>query len=182
MRYNKIKDYPNYSVSDTGEILNELTGAKLRGTINKDGYRAVCLTSEHKKSVILVHRLVGFAFCGGYTDGLVINHKNADKLDNRAENLEWVTHRENFDHSVKLGLNKPKRERKIRYRTKPWHKNAKLTEADTEKIRDMYWDQGLGCGKIAKMFGVDRKKMKMIVNYDAYLPFPPSCDWFSITS
>ena len=47
------------------------------------------------------HRLVAMAFCPGYSDGLVVNHKNGVRDDNRAVNLEWVTHSENSKHSFR---------------------------------------------------------------------------------
>lgn len=44
------------------------------------------------------HRLVAKAFCPGFKDGLVVNHKNGIRDDNRASNLEWTTHAENSRH------------------------------------------------------------------------------------
>lgn len=52
-----------------------------------------------KKRKCNVHRLVAFAHCKGYSDGLVVNHKNGIRSDNRAENLEWVTQSENNLHA-----------------------------------------------------------------------------------
>nr|WRK65303.1 HNH endonuclease [Marseillevirus futianmevirus] len=53
-----------------------------------------------KINSILVHRLVAEAFCEGYSeDCCVVNHKNKDRTDNRAENLEWVSHAHNSRHS-----------------------------------------------------------------------------------
>ncbi|EQB0486259.1 HNH endonuclease [Cronobacter turicensis] len=49
-----------------------------------------------------VHRLVAFAHCEGYADGLVVNHKNGIRSDNRAENLEWVTQSENNLHAFRV--------------------------------------------------------------------------------
>lgn len=52
----------------------------------------------------LVSRLVAMAWCEGYQDGLTVNHINGNPLDNRAENLEWVTLHENIAKGFKEGL------------------------------------------------------------------------------
>lgn len=60
------------------------------------GYLQVVFADRKKHSV---HRLVAHAFCGGYFDGAVVNHKNGVKTDNRALNLEWVTQGQNNQHA-----------------------------------------------------------------------------------
>lgn len=57
-----------------------------------------------KEKTWLVSRLVGLAWCAGYSDGLTINHINGNPLDNRAENLEWVTLSENIKKGYESGL------------------------------------------------------------------------------
>lgn len=62
------------------------------------GYLGVSLCKGGVKKKLFIHRLVAFAFpeiCGEYFEGAVCNHKNENKLDNRAENLEWCTVAEN---------------------------------------------------------------------------------------
>lgn len=52
-----------------------------------------------------VHRLVCFAFpeiCGEYFEGAECNHKDENPLNNKAENLEWVTHRQNNMYGTKI--------------------------------------------------------------------------------
>jgi len=60
------------------------------------------LTGKYK--TIKVHRIVALTWIGNPENKPEINHKNGIKNDNCIENLEWCTHRENFDHSVVNGL------------------------------------------------------------------------------
>lgn len=75
----------------------------MRQRIDRFGYYRVAVVSDDgKQRGMLVHRLVAMAFCDGYSDGLVVNHKNGIKTDNRADNLEWVTLYENTRHSIEV--------------------------------------------------------------------------------
>jgi hypothetical protein len=51
-----------------------------------------------------IHRLVAEAFLSNPLDKPEVNHKNGNKLDNRAVNLEWVTSSENSCHAFRTGL------------------------------------------------------------------------------
>lgn len=46
---------------------------------------------RRKEKTFTVHRLVAICFVDGYKEGLVVNHKNENRMDNRAENLEWCS-------------------------------------------------------------------------------------------
>lgn len=56
------------------------------------GYQGVMLANSGEYKQFQIHRLVALHFVDGYKDGLVVNHKNEIKDDNRAENLEFVTY------------------------------------------------------------------------------------------
>ena len=88
-------------VSSTGLIRNK-RGLIRKTTVGKNGYERVGFHGGQE--TVFVHRLVARAFCEGYADSLEVNHKDGDKLNNAAENLEWVTRSENSIHAFKNGL------------------------------------------------------------------------------
>lgn len=57
-----------------------------------------CKNGRYAK--VAVHRAMWEAFVGPIPDGMEINHKNLDRADNRLENLELLTHRENIQHAI----------------------------------------------------------------------------------
>lgn len=102
-----INDYEGYyQVSSYGRVRNVKTKQILTGDTNNAGYRRVTLYSPVKKR-FFVHRLVALHFCEGYSENLIVNHKDGNKLNNNADNLEWVTRSENDLHAYKNNLRKP---------------------------------------------------------------------------
>lgn len=77
---------------------------ELKQSVTHGGYLEVCFIHKRKTYKFLVHRLVAMAFVPGYEDGLVVNHKDGDKLNNDPDNLEWVTKGENSRHAWEAGL------------------------------------------------------------------------------
>lgn len=77
----------------------------LKLTICKKGYAAIALRSGDNSLYTRVHVLVAKAFLWDtYAEGLQVNHKNGNKLDNSVDNLGWVTPSENVLHSYSTGL------------------------------------------------------------------------------
>lgn len=77
-----------------------------RVTANSKGRKdaRVCLWRDGKEKTHLVARLVASAWIGEPTAEMTVNHINGNPLDNRAENLEWVTHAENIKLGFSCGL------------------------------------------------------------------------------
>ena len=97
-----IKNYEGYyEVSDEGEIRNVKTNKILTGDYNTAGYRRVVLYTPIKQR-FFIHRLVAEHFCEGYNKNLVVNHRDGNKTNNRADNLEWVTRSQNDLHAFNL--------------------------------------------------------------------------------
>ena len=78
-----------------------IKGMMLKPSLNKGkGYVRVSLSDGHRNyKHYEVHRLVALHFVLGYKEGLVVNHKNEVKTDNRSENLEWCTYQYNLNYS-----------------------------------------------------------------------------------
>lgn len=91
----------NYVVFPNGQIFN-LHGHEMKGEVDNSGYREVTINGTQER----VHRIVAFAFFAFNKWENFVNHINGNKLDNRIENLEWVTRSENTLHSFKNGLQK----------------------------------------------------------------------------
>ena len=92
-----IDNFPNYSVSNLGNIMNNQTNKPMKLHV-KGGYCHVGLTNEIHKKTLKVHRLVGFAFIENPDNKPEINHKTKNTIDNTIYNLEWMTRKENNQH------------------------------------------------------------------------------------
>lgn len=100
MIWKTLNENDKYEVSNTGIIRRKDTQRTLNGCITS-GYRSVKLTFENSKQQrFYVHRLVAEHFIENPDpkNKTTVNHINGDKLDNRVENLEWVSPRENNLH------------------------------------------------------------------------------------
>lgn len=102
-----VKGYENrYEISDQGRVRRLSDGGIMRPAVNSSGYLHIVLSKDGKTKDFRVHRLVAEHFIeniGGKRD---VNHKNGIKTDNRACNLEWLTHSENERHKI-YDLKKP---------------------------------------------------------------------------
>lgn len=92
----------DYWVDDQGGVYKgekELCKNKM-----DNGYESVSISypDKHHRELWYVHRLVATMFIEPNGKN-VVNHKNLDKTDNRVENLEWVTHKENNQHAFESG-------------------------------------------------------------------------------
>ena len=93
--------YPfvRYEVSNFGRIRHARTKNVLNPNINKAGYKRFAANVKGKSCHSDVHVQVALAFVDGWREGLQVNHKDGNKLNNCAWNLEWISASENIRHS-----------------------------------------------------------------------------------
>ena len=92
--------YPlvRYEVSSLGRMRHAKRKKPLQLTEQRKGYLVFCAYIKGKIKTFKVHRQVALSFCEGWREGLQVNHKDGNKHNNRATNLEWVTASENIRH------------------------------------------------------------------------------------
>lgn len=94
---------PAYEVSSLGNVRRVGSVKKLSQSLNHRGYPMVSISVNGRVHSKPVHRLMVDAFLGGLPKGMVTNHINAEKTDNRLTNIEIVTPKENTQHRWKTG-------------------------------------------------------------------------------
>lgn len=105
--FRDIEDYEGlYQVSDQGKV-KSLHGKReiiLKGCISRSGYLMVGLHKNNHLKTCCVHSLVAHAFpeiCGEYFEGAEINHKDENKTNNAASNLEFVDVKTNRNYGTR---------------------------------------------------------------------------------
>lgn len=108
-------------------------------------YPIVTLYADGKSKCAFVHQMVALAFIGPkpFPDAIVC-HKDDVKTNNRADNLEWGTHKSNAETRESIGVSS----------RGEGNGHARLTEDDVRAIRTRYAQGGITQGELAQEFGV----------------------------
>lgn len=112
----RVEGYPDYSVDRAGFVYSHKYGktTKLGLRLDKNGYHVVSLCMNGKAKNFRVHRLVAQAFIANPKSKPQVNHKDGQKLNNCAKNLEWVNNGENQKHAYLVLKRLPVGERRVR--------------------------------------------------------------------
>lgn len=145
--YKELKNYKHVYVSNSAEFIRITVYGVKKYTINGNHTYAQITIGKITKSV---HRLVAETFVDNPKKLPCVNHKNGDKQDNRAENLEWMTFSENIKHSYD-----------VLKRTPP---HTKLNTEDIIKILNLY-NNNVSPEVISNSFDVSIHVIRDILNF-----------------
>ena len=142
-----------YQVSNLGSVrrLWKNKSKPIALAKHKQGYVTVHLSNINKKRHS-VHRLVAIAFIPNPLNLPEVNHKNGIKNDNREENLEWSTDKQNKEHAKNNNLTA----KGIKNR------NNKFSEKEILAIRMLY-KKGWTQVEIGKMCDTRQSTISAIV-------------------
>lgn len=103
-----IRNYHGYLVTPDGIVYSRASNGKtpMKQTLSEKGYPMLYLQIHGKKKALKVHRLVAELFVPNPDNKREVNHKDGNKRNNNADNLEWCTRSENLKHAYRLGLRK----------------------------------------------------------------------------
>lgn len=101
-----------YQVSNLGNVKslprNTTKGGLLSPASNGRGYLTVLLSKKGKKRRFYIHKLVATAFLQNEEHLPEVDHVNGNRMDNRASNLQWISHVENL-RKKETGIAIPRR-------------------------------------------------------------------------
>ena len=103
MEWKPIKETNGeYLVSDTGLVFSAKSGKLIKQTLSSAGYYRVQIWKDGQGKRLAVHRLVAEAFVPNPNQYPIINHKDENKLNNKATNLEWCTYQYNSNYGNRI--------------------------------------------------------------------------------
>ena len=163
--WKNLPSIPEYFlVSNLGRVWSKRTEKVVKPTLLPSGYLALSTKIGGRKGQAFckrIHREVAFAFLENHENKPDVNHKDGNKTNNKAENLEWVTPKENNNHAKLIGL----------INTGPVKRSRKLSQQDVDDILKTYkpFDREFGSRAMAKKYNVNKTTITYVVKNKGYL-------------
>lgn len=138
----------DYEITRDGQVINKITGHTLLGQPNGKGYLRVKIAGQLR----FIHRLVAEKYVPNPSGYEQVNHKDGNKLNNCADNLEWVTNQMNRDHAVQNGLHQS-------------GEQCARSKLNWEKVEYIRSHPEISNSEYAEMYGVSRSTINDVKKY-----------------
>lgn len=161
--------FRGYRVTADGTIYQRRQPDRvLRPKLASNGYLRINLWRDNHLKTYFVHTIVAACFLGPKPAGLEVNHKDGDKLNNAASNLEYVTRSENERHAIHV-LDRGCRRGEN-------HRLAILTEDKVRAIRAVHRNEQLTYKELGQRFGISGSHARLVALRKtwAWLPDSPA--------
>lgn len=143
-----LKGYEElYAITSLGHFWSYRLKRWMKPWTDDHGYLRISFMVAGKLKTTKLHRLVAEHFVKNPHNKPQVNHKNGDKTDNSAANLEWVTARENIQHAVDMGL----------------MPHAKLPKDHKHLICKMFHVLGVSQVMLSELFGISQPGIHYII-------------------
>lgn len=134
-----------YKVSNFGNVYSVRSDKQLKQGNNR-GYLFVVLCTDGKQKLFKVHRLVAISFLTNTDNKPQVNHIDEDKTNNRLDNLEWVTAKENTNYGSR---------------------NKRAAKSNSKKIKVIYQDNTYeywdSTSEFAREFGIAHQHVSNVL-------------------
>lgn len=155
----QVPGHPRYWASSLGFVISDkkewitgnnvkrsLPARKISSKVANNGYTMVWIDRKNR----LLHRIIAMTHCPGFAEDLEVNHKDGNKQNNCADNLEWVTPSQNAKHAYATGLHGTP--------AGAWKKgipahNRKFFKQDVQELIRMK-SVGFSIAAISRLFGI----------------------------
>lgn len=155
-----------YQISNMGRVKSfkaDPNGRILSIKNSKGDYLNIVLCHGNKRRSVKVHRLVAEAFIPNPDNKPEVNHKDGNKQNNRADNLEWVTRRENHRHALDRNPNMIKGI--IRYNRYTRPKTIQQFSLDGNFVAEYP-----NAAEASRVTGICQRNILQVANMDEYRP------------
>jgi hypothetical protein len=146
-----------YLISNKGRLKSiKKNGTQiLRSPSIRFWYLRTSLSNNGKITQESIHRMVAAAFIPNPQNKPVVNHIDANPLNNCVENLEWCTPAENLQHAINLG----------NLKLRGIHNaNSILDETKVREMRRLKNECGLSIKDIATKFNIRTDTATLAIN------------------
>lgn len=168
-----------WSVNENGQVRNDENGKFLKGTILHT-YRYINFRWNKKQKNKSVHRLVAEAFLPNPNNLPYVHHIDGNRLNNKLENLKWVTAKEN-SQNTNYHKSKDKKEEEIKDEKWLYYKNTIYMVSDMGRLKNTKTGRItrgslLDCGYYRFSIEIENKRRGILAHRAIFNAFYPDIE------